>query len=72
MKHLERSIGWTDAQDKELEGEVDAELKAAVQVAEKTSPPSLDSLFDDVYAELPWHLAEQRDLLRKGPRAKRH
>ena len=24
---------------------------------------SIESLFDDVYSELPWHLAEQRDQL---------
>jgi pyruvate dehydrogenase E1 component alpha subunit len=29
-------------------------------------------MFDDVFAELPWHLAEQRDELRRGPRAKGH
>ena len=26
--------------------------------------PSIDSMFDDVYAELPAHLAEQREQLR--------
>lgn len=71
-RHLERTVGWSDAQDKELESDVDAELKAAIQVAEHTPAPSLDSLFEDVYAEVPWHLAEQRDRLKRGPRAKGH
>jgi pyruvate dehydrogenase E1 component alpha subunit len=71
-KHLEVTIGWTAEQDKELEAGVDAELRAAVLEAEKTAAPSLDSMFDDVYAELPWHLVEQRDELRRGPRAKGH
>ncbi len=71
-RHLERTVGWSDAQDKELESDVDAELKAAIQVAEQTPAPSLDSLFEDVYAEVPWHLAEQRDQLKRGPRAKGH
>jgi 2-oxoisovalerate dehydrogenase E1 component alpha subunit len=71
-RYLEKAVGWAEAKDKELEAELDAEIRAAVNAAEKTPPPSLDSLFDDVYAELPWHLQEQRDALRKGPRAKGH
>jgi len=71
-RHLERTQGWSEARDKEIEAEVDAELRAAVAVAEKTPPPSIDSLFDDVYGELPWHLVEQREQLRNGPRVKGH
>lgn len=69
---LERSSAWDDARQKELEAEVDAEIRAATAAAERTQPPPLDSLFDDVYAELPWHLVEQREALRRGPRAKGH
>jgi 2-oxoisovalerate dehydrogenase E1 component alpha subunit len=71
-RHLEKRVGWTEAADKALEAEVDAELRAAVAAAEATPAPSLDSMFDDVYAELPWNLVEQREELRKGPRAKGH
>jgi pyruvate dehydrogenase E1 component alpha subunit len=70
--HLERLTGWTMEQDKEIEVEIEAELKAAIAVSEKTPPPPLESLFEDVFAELPWHLAEQRDELLRGPRAKGH
>ena len=34
--------------------------------------PSRTSLFQDVYAELPWHLEEQRDELSKLPPAPTH
>ncbi|MBL9024783.1 MAG: thiamine pyrophosphate-dependent dehydrogenase E1 component subunit alpha [Myxococcales bacterium] len=71
-KHLVGAYGWTEAQDKAIEAEVDAELKAAIQVAEKTPGPSLESLFSEVYAELPWHLREQQAELLAGPRAKGH
>lgn len=71
-RHLEQSIGWNDAQDAEHDAEVDAELRAAVKVAEATAPPSLDSMFEDVYAEIPWHLREQQRELVAGPRAKKH
>ena len=70
--HLDRTSGWSDARDKEVEAEVDAELKAAIQAAEKTPPPALESMFDDVFGELPWHLREQREQLLRGPRAKKH
>jgi 2-oxoisovalerate dehydrogenase E1 component alpha subunit len=70
-KHVER-LGWDDEKQRATEAEIDAEIKAAVAAAEKTEPPSLDSMFEDVYAELPWHLAEQREELRRGPRAKGH
>jgi pyruvate dehydrogenase E1 component alpha subunit len=71
-RHLERAHGWSEAKDKEIEQEVEAELKAAIAVAEKTPAPSLDSLFEDVFAELPWHLSEQRQQVKSGPRAKGH
>jgi 2-oxoisovalerate dehydrogenase E1 component alpha subunit len=69
---LDRNAAWSDARDKEIEAEVDAEIRECVAVAEKTAPPSLDSLFEDVYAEMPWHLVEQRDALRAGARPKQH
>jgi 2-oxoisovalerate dehydrogenase E1 component alpha subunit len=71
-RYLERAVGWSEARDKEIEVEVDAELRAAVAIAEKTPLPSIDSMFDDVFAELPWHLVEQRAELRRGARAKGH
>jgi 2-oxoisovalerate dehydrogenase E1 component alpha subunit len=71
-RHLERTRGWTEAEDKAIEAEVDAELRAAVKVAEDAPLPSLESMFDDVYGELPWHLREQRAELLAGPRAKKH
>lgn len=70
--HLQQTVGWTDAQDKEIEVEMDAELRVAIQRAEETPAPSLESMFDEVYAELPWHLKEQRAELLSGPRAKKH
>jgi pyruvate dehydrogenase E1 component alpha subunit len=69
---LDRHAGWSDAKDREIEATVDAEIREAVAVSEKTPPPPLDSLFDDVFAELPWHLVEQREALRNGARPKSH
>jgi pyruvate dehydrogenase E1 component alpha subunit len=71
-RYLDKNHGWTDAKDTEIEAEIDAEVRAAVAIAEKTAPPSIASLFDDVFAELPWHLVEQRDALLAGTRPKGH
>jgi pyruvate dehydrogenase E1 component alpha subunit len=71
-RYLDKNHGWTDAKDTEIEAEIDAEVRAAVAIAEKTAPPSIASLFDDVFAELPWHLVEQCDALLAGTRPKGH
>jgi len=48
-----------DGNDAELDSEFSAELAAAIDGAEAFPPVSIESLFDDVYAEMPWHLSEQ-------------
>ena len=70
--YVARTSGWTEAQERELEASVDAELRAAIKVSEGTPLPTLDSLFEDVFATLPWHLEEQKSELKSGPRAKAH
>jgi pyruvate dehydrogenase E1 component alpha subunit len=61
-----------DAGDTALEEELNAEIAAALAEVEAMGPPARDSLFDDVYAELPWHLVEQRETLRRTPEAPPH
>lgn len=57
-----------DARDEALASECDAEVKAAITKVETAPNPSRDTLFEDVYAELPWHLREQREAhLRTAP-----
>jgi pyruvate dehydrogenase E1 component alpha subunit/2-oxoisovalerate dehydrogenase E1 component alpha subunit len=76
VKALERHLRveglLDDDKDKALEDELNAQILAAVKEAEAHDLPARDTLFDDVYAELPWHLREQRDLLRKLPPAPGH
>ena len=66
-----------DARDAALEQELNAEIAAAVAAVEPLGPPARETLFDDVYAELPWHLAEQRaeleaEIAKHGPKAPPH
>jgi 2-oxoisovalerate dehydrogenase E1 component alpha subunit len=76
---LERARRWliknghyTLAEDDQLRRDVDGRFKQAVAAAEATAPPSLSTLFEDVYQDLPRHLREQRDELVQTPRAPAH
>ncbi|MHB8877617.1 MAG: thiamine pyrophosphate-dependent dehydrogenase E1 component subunit alpha [Myxococcaceae bacterium] len=46
--------------DAELRARLLAEVNAAIAEAEALPPVPPESLFEDVYCALPWHLAEQR------------
>ncbi|HET9458409.1 MAG TPA: 3-methyl-2-oxobutanoate dehydrogenase (2-methylpropanoyl-transferring) subunit alpha [Sphingomicrobium sp.] len=61
------SLGeWDEARHEAMREECDAEVRAAQKEAEKLGvlpqqgKDNIESMFDDVYAELPWNLAEQR------------
>ncbi|AKV00953.1 Branched-chain alpha-keto acid dehydrogenase, E1 component, alpha subunit [Labilithrix luteola] len=71
-KHLRRLGLIDDASDKALEEELTAEIGAVVNEVEALPLPARQSLFDDVYAELPWNLREQRDALMALPPAPSH
>jgi pyruvate dehydrogenase E1 component alpha subunit len=67
-KHLVHLGVVSDALDAELEAELTAEIAAAVTEVEAMPAPARESLVDDVYAELPWHLREQLEsLIKIGP-----
>ncbi len=70
--YLEREKLWDVAAEKAWGAEVDAMIKAAVDAAEKTAPPALETLFSDVYGEMPWHLREQLEQARRAPRGAGH
>jgi len=62
---LEKKKFWTPAWEKALTEEIMADLAKAVDAAEQTPPPAVDTMFDDVYATLPPHLLEQREAVRQ-------
>ncbi len=61
-----------DARDKALEDDMNAQIAAAIREAEAHPPPARETLFEDVYQQLPWHLQEQRDTLMNLPPAAGH
>jgi len=68
-QYLERRKAWDDRAEQALISDIDQRFRAAVAVSERTPPPPLESIFEDVYQKPPWHLQEQRAELLRGPRA---
>lgn len=62
-RHLESQGQWDDSREQELVHNLRERLRQAVTSAESAAPPALQSLVDDVYAEVPWHLREQLEEL---------
>jgi pyruvate dehydrogenase E1 component alpha subunit len=56
-----------DSRDREIFEQVDAEVKKAISAVENAPAPERETLFDDVYKELPWNLTEQREDLLCSP-----
>lgn len=71
-KHLDERKAWDDAQEDSFRKGVEAELKECIAAAEAKPKPSLETMFDGVFAEKPWHLEEQMEQCIEGPRAKDH
>ncbi|HXN83233.1 MAG TPA: hypothetical protein VN883_12195, partial [Myxococcales bacterium] len=58
---------WTQEQEVSLRAQVLEEVNAAIAEAERKEDAPRASLFDDVYATLPWNLREQREELLASP-----
>ena len=58
---------WDDQRDAELDKEIDATVRAAQKEAEakgilpQQGFDDIGSMFEDVYSDTPWHLAEQKE-----------
>jgi len=63
-RYLEKKRLWSESDEKRAHEEANREIDEAISYAEKVPKPSLDTLFEDVYASMPWHLEEQFRQLR--------
>ncbi|HZH02798.1 MAG TPA: thiamine pyrophosphate-dependent enzyme [Myxococcaceae bacterium] len=52
---------WDEPRDQALRAEALSQVNAAIEAAEHAGAPDPATLFEDVYAELPWHLREQAE-----------
>ncbi len=64
LERLRRKLlagkGWSERRDQELKDELLAQVNAAIAEAEKLPAPLPETLFEDVYADEPWNIVEQR------------
>jgi TPP-dependent pyruvate/acetoin dehydrogenase alpha subunit len=63
-RHLEVRALWSDQREQRLRTEVRGDVDRALAEAERAEKPAAQTLFDDVYEQVPGHLREQRQTLR--------
>ncbi len=71
-RYLEKKKIWSESDEKKAQEDANKEIDEAVAYAEKIPKPAIETLFTDVYEEMPWHLREQlQELLEeKGAKEK--
>ena len=62
---------WDEAEDARLQKELDDLISEAIRQAEKVPSPPLESMFTDVYAEMPPNLREQMEQYMKSGERRR-
>lgn len=70
-RYLEKKRIWSESDEKKAQEETNREIEEAIAYAEKIPRPDIETLFTDVYEEMPWHLEEELRELRqeKGQKA---
>jgi TPP-dependent pyruvate/acetoin dehydrogenase alpha subunit len=58
--YLQSNSQLADREEEKWIEEINAEISQAITEAEAQGPPSIESMFTDVYAEMPRHLEEQK------------
>ncbi|MBA3397870.1 MAG: thiamine pyrophosphate-dependent dehydrogenase E1 component subunit alpha [Deltaproteobacteria bacterium] len=61
---------WNEARETELSAQYNQEITDALAASDGKHAPPIESIFDDVYEELPWNLREQREYLMAQARSK--
>lgn len=60
-RYLERRGIWKPSDEETVRTKADDAVKAAIKTAEATAEPDLETIFEGVFAEQPWHLREEWD-----------
>jgi TPP-dependent pyruvate/acetoin dehydrogenase alpha subunit len=64
--YLEHLGLWDPAREAHLHAGVEKELSETVREVAGQPPPPVETLFTDVYADVPWHLREQQEQVMDG------
>ncbi len=70
-RYLARRRAWSEDFEHEVVAGASAEVQAAIEEAEGTPAPAIETIFTDVYAEMPPQLREQLEELRRAEAAGR-
>jgi len=66
-----KQIGlWTEPLEVGIVERHNQAISDAMSRADKLGPPALETMFDEVYEEIPWHLEEQKQWLLRQERTK--
>jgi 2-oxoisovalerate dehydrogenase E1 component alpha subunit len=60
----ERGI-LTDTEEVQMRADIGERIQAGIDAAEAADDPSIESMGEDVYEEMPWHIREQIDDLKR-------
>ncbi len=62
-KFLIDQEAWDEDEDERLESLIRDEIQSTLKTVEQLALPDVETLFEDVFDTMPWHLEEQRDSL---------
>jgi pyruvate dehydrogenase E1 component alpha subunit len=71
-RYLDARGAWDRQAEQAIVSDLERKFRGAVEIAEQSPKPRLETMFEDVYGSPPWHLVEEREELVKGPRAPDH
>jgi len=64
-KFLIANKNWNDKKESDFIADSMAKVEKSVRDYEAVSPPTPEDMLENVYAEMPWHLQEERDQIRQ-------
>jgi pyruvate dehydrogenase E1 component alpha subunit len=64
-RYLEGRDLWSESDEAQAQSEAERSIEEMIQEEEEAGPPPLESLVEDVFAEVPWHLAEELEEVRR-------
>ncbi len=64
QQYLQEKKIWSEELERNLQDELNEQIGQAVQEVEAAPSPPVETIFEDVYAQMPWHLRQQLDLLK--------
>jgi pyruvate dehydrogenase E1 component alpha subunit len=61
---------YSEQAEKEIADKYNQQITDALAAVDSTPPPAIETMFDDVYEEIPWHIQEQKAWLMQQARTK--